>query len=351
MTGTLRRIVVLALMLTACNNPFRKDNPNTDPLPDFKPRLEALRAQADLYCEQSLPLYRERGWVHSECDGVIFTNLYAVACPQNQVDTSVFEYPDQPGRYSRDPQPEECFSKNAEREAAENPNRSPTTDSRDGLNARMIRWWQTEDVAAVTRAIDYLRAHDWYLCPKDGAKDDGVRFSRCFVNPAAKATLYELGAFLGYPCDAACKEARAVPQVFDPKDTGFELHLEVISTLLRGTMQGVINDNQRLMLKSAASRNPGNVLYQAAATRFDDGNFQTTVEAAENQALFPKDHLPTTENYCTEYLFQRDERENGQTSSDWLPCPERQEPKSGTDFSFAIKVFDGLRRPSEHSSD
>jgi hypothetical protein len=320
-------------MASCANNPFKKDNTVKDPTPD-----QTIKTKWDLYCELSKPSFNEKGFVHGECDGVLFTSLYAVACPNSGAKLEAFEYPDEPGRYSRDPQPEQCWSESEQRAKDGNPNRSPTTDSRDGVAGRFIYWWSTKDLAAIKRAINYLKNNDWYLCPPEGAKDQATRFSRCFVNPSLRATFYELAAHLGMDCDEGCKSARAVPQIFSGTEDGFELHLLVLSILIRGTVQGAINDNQVLLLKKAAQNNPGNALYLAVLHKFTDGDQTETLKLLGDEVVFPTETLPTSANYCTEYRYQRDQFKSGQANPDWLPCVDTQESKSGTDFSFAAKI-------------
>jgi len=351
----MKLLFILLLTVGCSSNPFKKDNEvqePTTPTTTEPIRIDILKANLEVkrqfYCSESAGLFQLRRWVHGECDGLGFTALYGIGCPQPFSVIEPFEYLDEPGRYSRDPQPEQCFSENAQRADAEDPNRSPTTDSRDHTLMRLIYMWQYQDLSGLERMISYLNDHDWYLCPENGARDAGVRFSRCKVSPTLKATIFEVYAKLGGDCDAQCKFARAVPQDAICQQGGFELHLEILSILLRGTVQGAINDIQVNCLERATRHSPQNAFFEAVLQRFTKGDYLRAVELLSDEKRFPEYALPTTANYCSEYLYQRDQYDDatGLLSDSWAPCSDITATKSGTDFTFTTTlVLKGLRKP------
>jgi hypothetical protein len=118
---------------------------------------------------------------------------------------------------------------------------------------------------------------------------------------------------------------------------GFQAHLSVLHVLLRGKIQNSLSDRQLRILKSQAERQPQNALFQAAYHKYSDGDQSAAIQILMNPALFPNDSLPSTSNYCTEWLWQRD----FSNEKDWTPCPEQAKLHSGGDFLFAAALILG----------
>ncbi len=55
-----------------------------------------------------------------------------------------------------------------------------------------------------------------------------------------------------------------------------------------------------------------------------------------NEGFFPSDGLPTSANYCTDWLTQRDD-----DPKDWSPCPDEAKTHSGGEFLFAAALLLG----------
>ena len=118
-----------------------------------------------------------------------------------------------------------------------------------------------------------------------------------------------------------------------PVNTGFQAHLQVIGQLAYGAAYGGISKNGVKLLKDQADRQPWNALYVGAKALYTDGNMADA--AGILFSMCPKDRLPTTADYCTDYLYQRD-RDN----KDWQACPPVK-THEGTDCAFAAAVILG----------
>jgi hypothetical protein len=120
---------------------------------------------------------------------------------------------------------------------------------------------------------------------------------------------------------------------------GYEAELSVSHILLRGLIYKGVSDFELKLLKAQVDREPRNAFYQAVYHKFTDGDQAAALAILFDESLFPADRLPTTEQYCTDYLWQRDN-----SPQDWAPCPEKNEVHSGTDFLFATAVITGTLR-------
>jgi hypothetical protein len=282
--------------------------------------MEEAQAQRELYCEKSLDDYLAKGYVHGKCDGLTFTALYALACPENDVDILVFESKEEPGRWYRDPK----------HECAPNGGGSNGTMSNDGI--LMLALWAVHhnERDLVARTLKYIEDHDSTVGECEEEKKD-----ICQAWPTLVKTLEDWldGVSLQ-------RGANLLDSFADVK--GFRAHLAVNHMLLNGMVYGAINDIEYSILKGQAEREPRNAIYLAAFSLYEDGNQADALKALDDVKHFPKEALPNNhENHCTEYLYQRDEDE-GDSDGDWVPCPERDlEIFSGADFGYAVAIAKG----------
>lgn len=270
-----------------------------------------------LYCELSDAKFKERGWAVSECDGLLFTSLRAIGCSG---DVSAFESTVEPGRWYRDPK-HACFIPDKVGEQG-----SDSTISKDmyvGLSAILA---QTGDREAASRTVEYGNEKNWIV---GEAKDAITLASKCFIVPQLQNVFRHIaGSEQLYQKD---EDAIGV-------SSGFRAHLDVLAILVRGKLDGSISNLDLAILKEQAKRQPRNALYQAAKARYDDGDYGPALEILSDETLFPEKSLPNNhQNYCTDYLFQRDE-----SDSDWKPCPQDQySTHDGTDLIFAAAIVGG----------
>ncbi len=160
----------------------------------------------------------------------------------------------------------------------------------------------------------------WQFCSEDDrdayAISDKNWFGRCFMPPATIKDIYRVAKLLGLSCDANCQSYMITGPNIPANGSGFVRHLAVLATVRNGLVDGAINDNSlKNVLQNAAESQPRNALYQAAYHLFGDGEQDVAYAALLDRTLFPAEGLPTSANFCTDYLFQRDEDEK-----DWAPC-------------------------------
>ena len=180
--------------------------------------------------------------------------------------------------------------------------------------------------------IDFGKAHKltvgteigWLFCTEEDRTAYGITdedwFGRCWMTPSVVKDIYRVAKMVGLACDADCQFYSTVGANIPADKTGFERHLAVIATVRNGLVDGGINDNSlKIVLQKAAESQPRNGLYQAAYHLYGDGNQEAAFAALSDEALFPRDKLPTRANYCSDYLFQRDD-DSAQPDADWLPC-------------------------------
>lgn len=270
-----------------------------------------------LYCELSEAKFKERGWAVGECDGLLFTALRGIGCGN---DVAAFEDSVEPGRWYRNPK-HDCFIPDKVGEQG-----SDSTISKDmyvGLSAYLAH---SKGVDIAARTVSYGQSRSWIV---GEAKDTVTLASKCFIVPQLQNVFRKIAG-----------ENQLAPSNDDAIgiSTGFRAHLDVLAILVRGKLDGQISNFDLAVLKEQAKRQPRNALYQAAKARYDDGDYNPALEILNDETLFPEKSLPNNhQNYCTDYLFQRDE-----SDGDWKTCPEEQfSTHDGTDFIFASAIIGG----------
>lgn len=205
----------------------------------------------------------------------------------------------------------------------------------------------------ITQAlIDFGRSHadpvaGWFFC--DDEDRDAYQISdvdwlgRCLMPPAVVKDIYRVHKWAGGDCDDTCRYFSAIGTNLPDDRDGFERHLAVLTTMRNGLVEGALNDNSLKQLEHAAAAQPRNALYQAAYHLFGNGDQEAAFGALQDAALFPASALPTSANYCTDYLFQRDDDSAGRPDGkrpDWAPCGDGSEGAEGRgiDFIFAASV-------------
>ena len=285
---------------------------------------EHLKAKRDLYIEaQPHEAMDGVGWpLESKCDGLLFCSLDAVggaACNPMLAEAG-------DGHWLRHPDAS-CYPCGPGKKCSEN--------SKDQFVGLMPYLYRANQLGAVERLAVYGQANDWYM---GEASDESTKISNELFLPPLRATLFEMQARLGGPDNAQ----RKIPHAWLPEATGFERHLQVIHKAFRGVMQGGINDLELDYLKACAEKEPHNALYVAAYHRFKDGDQTAAAALLDDETRFPNDHLPTSANFCTDYLYQRDEivaKLALTPNTDWLPCPAESKTHAGIDFIFTMWVM------------
>lgn len=317
---TIQLLIILAVSL-ACG---KKDN---EPKPSvLTSGYTELKAKADKYCELAYPSYQQLGYVHSKCDGSGFTSLHAVACNAvTPIDLSVFS--DSQGKLYRDPK-HECFLTGE----------SASESSKDMVLMRAIAAYIQKDKAWIDSFLQFAKYRNYVFCE---AKNVETKISRCILSPDLKNLLEGASKKLAGENPGEPMEENVERGITDllPINTGFQAHLEVLKIWLSGHVHGGITDYQKKILELQADRQPDNALFQAVYATYDDGNMANVIDQLKGMTdYFPDDRLPTSSEYCTGYLFQRDK-----DNKDWVPCSDG-ETHSGTDFAFTTFVIGGLTK-------
>lgn len=300
----MKKLFVVLFFLASCKS-HKPSAPHVEPFQD-------VIQKASLYCELSKPIYDELKYVSSECDGAGFTSLYAIACPQNDVDLSVFEGVD--GMMYRSPD-KDCF-----------PHKSKAEYSKDHVLMRLAAAVEQKDNLWPRRFLQHVENGNGFFC---AAVDEVTKISRCLISPNLVVKLRKAAGIFPLAVDQVGYSDDAL---FERKS--FETHLHVVNIWMTGRLYGSISATDLSYLEIYAKREPLNGLYQSVAYRYGLVS-QEQVLTAFNTKHWPADRLPTTNEHCTHYLFQRDMT----TRENWDPCPEKQETHHGVDYVFAAYVL------------
>ena len=320
---------ILLYIASGCSN----WTPSVDSKTSAAEGLDELRAKRDLYLKLGQDVYAPLKFMHSRCDGLLFTALWQVS--GGNADMTVFESKSEPGRWYRNPE-QDCFLPNAA--ADKRDNGSKTTISKDMYIGLLHFLVANKNPAPAKRALKYAVQNNW----KVGQGIDPItELSTVYLTPQIYLLLRDLVAKLENQKPDFKDHLAEDDSARRLANTGFQAHLDVLYVLLSGKVYGQISPYQLNLLKTQAEREPNNALYQAAYHLYHDGQQSVATDLLLDANRFPAEQLPNNhDQHCTEYLYQRDEVKNGSTSNDWLPCPdETKSTHSGTDFTFAAHII------------
>ena len=307
----MKMLGLFLFFLLSCGKFGNKDKPSvyTPTLRDLTfDKLQIYRRSSQARMEDS-GYFRDLG-----CDSLLFASLASAS----GVNVPIENYRSEDGKWFRTPE-HNCYDEK----------RSSSDISKDMFTGLWWALYTHSKRSLIDELIQYGEGHEQYLFWIMGRGD----ISRVGIPPPAQATWYEMRYRLGGKDNAN----RFIPQIWSKLD-GFESHLQVIHILLLGRLTSQIDDHAKSRLKEYALREPENALYQAAWHLYYDGNMDSAYRILLSESKFPALSLPTSDNYCTEYLFQRDMLKNGGVNPDWLPCPHENKQYSGIDFLFAAKI-------------
>ena len=309
------RLLPIILIAACCTQ-----KPKHPPVDTVSP-VEKLRTKHNNYLAWSSSQRDEHGWVDdTKCDGLLFNSLYAVA--GGDIDIEAAQQVDEPGRWYRHAA-QDCYETGG----------SASTISRDMFIGLFTWIWKEKRSDLIEAIIEYGQARrdalgNWIM-------GDGDIF-RITITPSLKATACELSYRLGGPEYKLC---RALPQVFSTC-SDYECHLQALHIDLRGELRGGITDKELDRLNALTEQFPRNGLFAALRAKYTDGDMSRAIELLLDGELFPNDRLPTTQDRCTFYLFQRDEERDGSPNPDWQPCPDDPpEEFAGIDFLYASSII------------
>lgn len=361
--------LLILLMLISCKQ-YVKDNNPMDPISAIP---EHIQQKAKLYRELGQVAYDERGLYNHGGkigDSALFSCLGMMA-RQTSFDVNLLFT--QEGKPLRHPDIKPDISK--------------TPISKDMVSGILWCLKVLDNPVAlelIDKMINYGRANtflaNWNFCSEQDVKDYDINLKdsagRCIMVPAIMKDTHRVAIKLGRDCDVKCKLAMQVGINIPNAPKGYKGHLAALTTTRNGLIEGAINDNSLKALKELSDREPNNGIYSAAYHRFTDGDQSWTWEILGNEKIFPSDRLASNTEYCTDYLFQRDEirketlivtngcvtwfdkntkepmKECGLTegtskvgvvyNDDWLPCPDKENhPKSMLEWLVAYTIASG----------
>jgi len=326
-----RNLLLLFIVFFMASSCTRK---NSEKKTEDTSDLRALGYQADGYCDLSGPKVMALGYAIRECDGAGFTALYDLACPHVGVDLEKFQ--DDTGRMHRSPNHTTCwdYSKTASENAATAGSKAGF--SRDHVLMRLIQAWEQKDLAWVSSFIKFTEANSGVICD---AVDDETKIGRCLMSPTLMTLLYDAEAKLK-DMPAKVVDQQLAAKLSDSSAdglgivTGSDAHLQVLRLLLKGRMYGALTNLEVATLKAQAERQPKNALFKAVYHKFTDGDQTVAMGLLKNQNMWPVETLPTTKNFCSDYLWSDDYSE-----ADWLPCDTQDNEWDALDFTLAVWVL------------
>jgi len=299
-------LIALLTIAEACGN--AKDAKKPERAEDH--RLTEIRAKRDAYIRFYPDIAAdEKGWpIDTDCDGLLFASLgRASGLP---IDLTLAHGPDR-GRWFRNWQ-RDCSS----------------DISRDMILGLAVFIWHSRDYRLAADLVNYGEQNDWVM-------GNGPA-SRVWLSPILQGTLYQLRYKLG-GADHVKRHIRApwLPQ------RGYQAHLQMLHLHLRKRL-GISDKNTKDTVKEIVDREQNNALFQAIGAEWRVSTLERAADVLLANTIFPNDRLPTSDDKCSHYLWERDEiKEDGSVNDDWQPCPDQNKQYSGIDFIFAASLILG----------
>lgn len=258
--------IFLILSLSACGNPFARDNEEQETQQKLT-LAEASKIKV-LYCQQE----NERLY-DARCDEMTFQGVMAAFCYDvKPIDMSTHEYPAGSGKWNRDE--ETCFEDGVDLG-------SRSQCSGDGFIPMAHRWISTGISAKdeVDRTIDYLDENDW----KCGEGYDGyAKINHLSWLLHSVQEWMEEGAKLTSIVD--------LDTLYDKLVKAHNEYLVAFHAHAFGRMNGAVADWTMSALKTLVDQNPDSMIFQAVYNRYLDGDQQLALDIIEREC--PKDAMP-----------------------------------------------------------
>ena len=296
--------LILFILLLGCGTTHRA------PAPVAHSHTEQLAAKVSLY--EKLQDRDVNGFILTDsCDALFFSGLLGAARPDSVNIEAAAERTSEGIVWHRRPA----------KDCSPSLGTSRSTISRDMLLGLMWHMWRNKQLDLATELMEDLKSNSYFL------RGEGTA-GELLVNQNLLNTLANLikaldgpryGLELAYPTSITA-------------GTGFESHLATWHILLRGEILGKLSDSEFDTLKELASREPQNPLYRAAAAKYIDGSYDSSVELLLNEQHWPASQLPSSANHCSSWPIQRDLLKDGKPNPDWLPCPDENKTHSGAEL-------------------
>jgi len=292
-------LILSLLLVISCGSRHKKETPKK-PYADPS-KIEELQEKFTLYKNLIKEHQDEYGFISSDCDALLWSSLVSIAGVEVRIEAAK----DENGRWYRTPK-KDCFSSG----------RSKSTISRDMLLGIYWHAYYGRKSELSKNLIDYAVENRLQM----GEGDQ----SRIFLTPNMLGLLADINSKLGYNKYFIL---RGIPKDFYPNLIDFEAHLQVLYILLAGKVTGSISDAAKMRLIEHAARQESNILFQFAVRLYTDGQYEKLIDSLLDDRFFPSDRLPSTNERCDTWLWQRD------FGKDWEPCEGNKEHHGG-DFIF-----------------
>lgn len=230
------------------------------------------------------------GWGADKCDGLLFASLGATA----NLPINIMQDEKEPGKWDRHPS-FDCY-----------PASAPSTISKDMLTGLMFYLLKSGNKDALRRLETYGSAHHWIMGEGE--------FSRVYMTPSM---VLRLRAMIG-----------------KTTVSDFEDHLDALAILTNGAINGGISTTELSRIEMLLREQPRNALYGAIYHKYSDGDQTVPTDILLDESLFPADRLPTTDDRCANYLWQKSDDE-------WKPCGGASQ-HDGIDLLFAASIIQGV---------
>jgi hypothetical protein len=262
----------------------------------------AIVEKAELY--KSL----HKDWAHGGgCDSLGFTALCKLS--GGCIDANIFdaESSSEPGRWYRNAS-QKCFDEG----------KSASDISKDMFAMLLPYLYSTGDQTNLQEIYNYGKAKGWVMGRGPA--------SRTIMTPPM---IYMLQVMINKVEPISATESLVKEMA---AKAGYERHLDVMSFYSQTLYKTGMDLTDYETLRKYAEESPRNALIQALYHSFKDGDQSKAIEILMDETLFPSDRLPTAQDRCEEYLWQRDD-----VPKDWAGC-DTLEVHDGVDFIMAAFV-------------
>lgn len=239
-------ILYLAL-LSGCGW-FSKKNVQENPGSD--PRIQQVRNVLAVRMNTAKTIASSKnGWLmDQDGDAMLWNGLYCSEGGGDDIDAA--EYPDQPGRFARNPN-FPCSGPNGT-------NCNATSWSRDQFMGLLACLWKTKKLAVLQRHATYGSAHLWKM---GDPLDDG----RVLYNPGNIGLLRNAINALGGPSSIE----QSWEQIYPSGNTDYQAHLEMLGIWLSGEIAKALNDMNDVPKKPAGFHAIDSTMYSVIEEQFN----------------------------------------------------------------------------------
>lgn len=302
---------------------------------DQEQRLSLLADKYKDYLYWSEAQLDEQAWpLDTHCDSLLFVSLYSLAGGRSQ--PALAEDQSRAGRMFRHWQ-QDCYANHK----AQRPNSSKSTISRDMMMGFSLWMAMTEQSDLLSRVIRFGESQSMQGMPLVWLLGEG-QLGRTDLSPALIQSLYQTEAYLRGDHSHIPALFNAFDFQFWPSCEGYACHLQALHLILKRQIAAPIQPQAISAALRLAETEPNNALFQYVAAQYsgEHDRIEQALDTLLNPQWFPIDQLPSSQQRCSFYLFERSYFDDFQrVSKNWQPCPERDEVFSGIDFLLVAKLI------------